>query len=153
MHSCGEATIMDNTKTLYEIIESSRVFMNQMNTLVDQIHKEKGVNSCTRGVMLILKSEGFQTIPQLARKTQRSRQYLQKTISNMQSKGLISLTSNPDHKTSSLVELTERGTQVLTGILDTEAALINTVDIPLGSEQLKCISSSLKQLTLAFQNK
>ncbi|NOH98983.1 helix-turn-helix domain-containing protein [Vibrio sp. 99-70-13A1] len=144
---------MDNTKPLYEIIESSRIFMNKMNTLVDKIHKEKGVNSCSRGVMLILKSEGFKTIPQLARETQRSRQYLQKTISNMESKGLITLTSNPDHKTSSLVELTKRGTQVLTEILNAEAALISTVDIPVDSEQLKSVSSSLKQLTLAFQNK
>ncbi len=144
---------MDKTEALYEVIESSRVFMNQMNTLIDQIHQDQGINSCTRGVMLILKSEGLKTIPQLARKTQRSRQYLQKMITIMHNKGLITSISNPDHKTSSLVGLTEHGENVLTEILNAEAALINTIDIHVEGEQLKCVSSSLKQLTLAFQNK
>lgn len=143
---------MDKTKALYEVIESSRAFMNQMNELVDQIHQDYGINSCSRGVMLILKSEGLRTIPQLAKNTQRSRQYLQKMITQMQKIGLINLIPNPDHKTSNLIELSEHGKQILVEMLDAESTLINRVDIPIEIDQLKNTSNSLNQLTQTFQN-
>ena len=143
---------MDKTKALYEVIESSRAFMNQMNELVDQIHQDYGINSCSRGVMLILRSEGLRTIPQLARDTRRSRQYLQKMITQMQKIGLINLIPNPDHKTSNLIELSEHGKQILVEMLDAESSLINKVDIHIEIEQLKNTSNSLNQLTQTFQN-
>ena len=143
---------MNKTKALYEVIENAREFMNQMNELIDDIHQKHDINSCSRGVLLILRSEGLRTIPQLARETRRSRQYLQKIITHMQNKGLINLILNPSHKTSNLIELSDHGKKILIEILNAESALINKIDIPIEIEQLRDSSNTLMQLKQVFQN-
>ena len=54
------------------------------------------------------------TVPRLARRLGLTRQSVQRTTDHLVKDGLARLRSNPDHKRSSLVVLTDQGSRLLT---------------------------------------
>jgi DNA-binding MarR family transcriptional regulator len=140
-------------EAFYLVIESARHFMNQMNEVSAEIHKKIGINSGSRGVLLLLNEFGSLASPQLAREMAVSRQYLQKTINMMEKRGLVELKENPAHKKSSLVTLTVLGERTLASLLKAEAELINSREITLDPDSLEVTSKTLRQLADSFNEK
>jgi len=63
----------------------------------------------TLGLLRSLKSDGPQTVPQLARKRPVARQRIQKLADELAADGLVEFAANPEHKRSKLVRLTPKG--------------------------------------------
>jgi DNA-binding MarR family transcriptional regulator len=63
----------------------------------------------TWGLLNSIARDGPQTVPVLARERPVSRQYMQQVVNEAMADGLVRLASNPRHKRSSLVELTNAG--------------------------------------------
>lgn len=76
---------------------------------------EAGVAGQTqaRWQVMNVASDGDWTVPQIARRLGVQRQSVQRLVDRLRDEDLIELAPNPDHATSPLVRLTERGTEVL----------------------------------------
>jgi DNA-binding MarR family transcriptional regulator len=76
---------------------------------------EAGVAGQTqaRWQVMNVASEGVWTVPQIARRLGLQRQSVQRIVDLLRDDDLVDLRPNPDHATSSLVRLTDRGERVL----------------------------------------
>ncbi|WP_375750068.1 MarR family winged helix-turn-helix transcriptional regulator [Vibrio sp. HN007] len=94
------------TKAIWEIFR-----LNGLLTIEgDQLAKEFGLSSARWKVMgAIVRTEGPLTVPQIGRKIGQSRQAVQRLVNAMKKDGLLLVEKNPNHKTSSLIGLTEKG--------------------------------------------
>ena len=137
----------------YAVIDSTRGFMNQMNQLILDVNQETGVNSCMRGVFLVLTEQDGLTVPQMARRMSLSRQYLQRNINDMIGKGWLNTRENPDHKKSTFIELTDMGRDTLRTVLDNEKAVFDQLDMPLSETELRDIAAKLDSLTEQFSHR
>jgi DNA-binding MarR family transcriptional regulator len=83
--------------------------------------------------MLSAISDGARTVPQVARRLGLARQSVQRTADHLDSKSLVRFVSNPDHKRSTLVELTAAGRAALDKINAAAAAfhsdIVGQVDV------------------------
>lgn len=61
------------------------------------------------GLLHSLKTQGPQTVPQLARSRPVARQHIQKLADELAAEGLIEFTENPAHKRSKLLRMTPKG--------------------------------------------
>lgn len=68
---------------------------------------EQGAGSW--GLLRMLKTEGPQTVPDVARARSVSRQYIQKLANELIAEGWVVMEDNPLHKKSKLMVLTEQG--------------------------------------------
>lgn len=135
----------------YSVIESARSFMNQMNDLVADIHREMGINSGSRGVLLLLKQHGSMTSPQLVREMTVSRQYLQKAISQMIKRNLVEQKNNPTHKKSSFLKLTLEGERTLAKLLNAESKLLQSKSLGVSENDMVVTTQTLHELTNNFK--
>lgn len=137
----------------YAVIDSTRGFMNEMNQLILDVNQETGVNSCMRGVFLVLTEHDGLTVPQMARRMSLSRQYLQRNINDMIDNGWLSTRQNPDHKKSAFIELTAKGRHVFRSVLDNEKAVFDQLDMPLSETELRDVAVKLDSLTAQFRHR
>ncbi|MUL38885.1 MarR family winged helix-turn-helix transcriptional regulator [Gloeocapsopsis dulcis] len=78
-------------------------------------------------VLRILKMNGAQTVPQIARYRYVPRQSIQKLANEMLEDGVIELVNNPAHKRSKLLRLTPKGDAVFQELSDRIATLSETL--------------------------
>lgn len=78
-------------------------------------------------VLRILKVQGAQTVPQIARYRFVPRQSIQKLANEMLKDGVVEFVNNPAHKRSKLLRLTSKGEAVFAELSDRIAALSETL--------------------------
>jgi len=78
-------------------------------------------------VLRLLKVNGAQTVPQIARYRYVPRQSVQKLANEMLADGVIELVNNPAHKRSKLLRLTPKGEAVFQELSDRIAVLSETL--------------------------
>ncbi len=78
-------------------------------------------------VLRLLKVNGAQTVPQIARYRYVPRQSVQKLANEMLADGVIELVNNPAHKRSKLLRLTPKGEAVFQELSDRIAVLTETL--------------------------
>lgn len=78
-------------------------------------------------VLRLLKVNGAQTVPQIARYRYVPRQSVQKLANEMLEDGVIELVNNPAHKRSKLLRLTPKGEAVFAELSDRIATLSETL--------------------------
>jgi DNA-binding MarR family transcriptional regulator len=78
-------------------------------------------------VLRLLKVNGAQTVPQIARYRYVPRQSVQKLANEMLADGVIELVNNPAHKRSKLLRLTPKGEVVFQQMSDRIATLSETL--------------------------
>ncbi|MEA5627986.1 MarR family winged helix-turn-helix transcriptional regulator [Nostoc sp. UHCC 0251] len=97
-------------------------------------------------VLRLLKVNGAQTVPQLARYRYVPRQSVQKLANEMLADGVIELVNNPAHKRSKLLRLTPKGEAVFQELSDRIAALSETLAKQRDTAQLENAVSVIKHL-------
>lgn len=88
-------------------------------------------------VLRLLKLNGAQTVPQIARSRYVPRQSVQKLANEMLEDGVIELVNNPAHKRSKLLRLTPKGEAVFQQLSDRIAALTETLAAQADAAQLQ----------------
>lgn len=96
-----------------------------MKAIGDAAHAEQGVNAASSAVLGALVADGPQTVPAMARAWPASRQYIQSLVNDLMSEGLVEARSNPAHRRSSLIALTERGARTAATLKVREAAMLS----------------------------
>lgn len=97
-------------------------------------------------VLRLLKINGPQTVPQLARYRYVPRQSVQKLANEMLKDGVIELVNNPAHKRSKLLRLTSRGDIVFQEMSDCIAKLAETLAKQQDAAQLQNAADVVKKL-------
>ncbi len=131
---------MDGRQSILELnqlITEIRRLSNDLDEISDQILAKDGLSSQERLVMMSLRKRGLSTVPQLARKREVSRQYIQTTVNELEKRGLVALHDNPAHKRSRLVDLTRAGEESILGVMAREGEAMHRVAAGLHSEQVR----------------
>lgn len=97
-------------------------------------------------VLRLLKLNGPQTVPQLARYRYVPRQSVQKLANEMLKDGVIELVNNPAHKRSKLLRLTSKGDIVFQEMSDRIAKLAETLAKQQDAVQLQNAADVVKKL-------
>jgi DNA-binding MarR family transcriptional regulator len=97
-------------------------------------------------ILNLLKVNGPQTVPQLARYRYVPRQSVQKLANEMLKDGVIELANNPAHKRSKLLRLTPKGDVVFQEMSDRIAILAETLAEQQDAAQLQRAADVMKQL-------
>jgi len=103
-----------------------------------------------RGVLLVLGRSGGQTVPEIARVRSTSRQNIQIVVNRLKAEGLAECTTNPTHRRSALVRLTEKGRQMFRQLEMAEAKLLDDVLVELSQEELVSATKCLQRLRQAL---
>lgn len=97
-------------------------------------------------VLRLLKVNGSQTVPQLARYRYVPRQSVQKLANEMLNDGVIEFLNNPAHKRSKLLRLTPKGEAVFAEMSDRIASLAETLAEQQDAAQLQNAADVVKHL-------
>ena len=97
-------------------------------------------------VLRLLKVNGPQTVPQLARYRYVPRQSVQKLANEMLTDGVIEFLNNPAHKRSKLLRLTPKGETIFAEMSDRIASLAETLAEQQNAAQLQNAADVVKHL-------
>lgn len=115
---------MEHTQHLYQIIWQSRPLMQAAEDLVAQGLQGTGLSVRTRAVMEMLLQFGPLTVPDLAQKLEIQRQYVQQMVNETLHEGLTQRQTNPRHKRSPLIALTDAGHEMIAQVIANEETVV-----------------------------
>lgn len=128
-------------KELTELFDEIRLTYNLLAQLTDNLHTEEGVTVGMRAVMEFLQKNGPHTVPEIARARGVTRQRIQILANELIDTDLVTVETNPAHKRSSKLSLSETGTKTMARLTKKEASLLNRQTWP---ERTKDIASATR---------
>lgn len=96
-------------RDLHVLANSIRRTYNRLRHTTDQIHADTELSAPKRTLLMDIQREGAQTVPMLAATRYVSRQIIQTQVNELIEAGLMKTKANPEHKRSSLIDLTAKG--------------------------------------------
>ena len=107
---------------------------------------EEGFTGGVSGVLKALGGDGPHTVPGVARVRRTSRQNIQIVVNRLRKAGLVEIESNPAHKRSALIRLTEKGKVVLGQIQEAESGRRESIFAQIPEEDVACTRRVLSQI-------
>lgn len=92
------------------------------------------------------------TVPQAARRLGVTRQAVQRVANDLVGDGLVELDTNPDHRTSPMLTLTDRGRRVLARINTFAAAENERVAEAVGADVVRRTHAGIRRLAAALRD-
>jgi DNA-binding MarR family transcriptional regulator len=129
-----------------ELMEEAVALHLHLRRVTEQLHGATELTSVCRGVLQDLARLGPRTVPQLARRRHCSRQHLQALINRLVADGMADLITNPDHRRSRLVRLTDRGRQTIEAMWRREEELVAALPIRSSEDDLIIAVRVLQEL-------
>jgi len=117
----------ETAEQVYRLVWMSRPLMQAAEACVVQGLSGTGLTVRMRAVLEVLAADGDLTVPDLARRLEIQRQYVQIMVNETTESGLTFYKPNPRHKTSALVALTDAGASVIAGVIDREKQLLSSI--------------------------
>ena len=111
----------------------------------DALHADLEVTTAMADVMAAL-AAGPRTVPDLARERTVSRQHIQTVVNELTAAGIAAALSNPAHRRSPLIGLTDEGRRRLKTLQDREAALLARIAPAVSSAELAAATRLLERL-------
>ena len=121
---------------LHRLIWMSRPLMQAAEACVEAGLVGTSLTVRMRAVLEILHRDGAQTVPDIAAKLEIKRQYVQVMCNETLASGFVEQRTNPRHKRSPILALTDRGRSVIEIILSKELMLMKEVGATLSSEDI-----------------
>ncbi len=122
--SCHEpASGMDESSSHLEVLFAEAISLADRIKLIErQVSQWDPGSHLGRNILGGLKRHGPQTVPQIARSRNVSRQHIQTIVNHLANQGRVEFVGNPAHQRSRLVRISPRGTELLNTINRQEAA-------------------------------
>ncbi|WP_420858217.1 MarR family winged helix-turn-helix transcriptional regulator [Marivivens marinus] len=121
---------------LHRLIWMSRPLMQAAEACVEAGLIGTNLTVRMRAVLEILDKYGDQTVPELAARLEIKRQYVQIMCNETLASGFIEQRSNPRHKRSAILTLTDRGRAVIEEIIAKEMKLVEELGENLSNEDV-----------------
>ena len=138
-------------KPLIRLIDAIRVGSGLMRSIAGRTHKDLGVSPAQCAVLDILLRNGPQTVPDIARMRDVSRQNVQKIVDALSERGLTASGPNPAHKRSPVIGLSAHGKQMLAAVAQREKAILETLQAGLDEAGIAAAARTLEALTEALR--
>jgi DNA-binding MarR family transcriptional regulator len=114
----------DFVTALNELLFEVDALAHQLRKTDFHLQQGQGLLAPGRAMLQILAKEGAQTVPSIAAKQNASRQNVQIIANRFAQQGLAEFRTNPGHKKSDLLEITNKGRQVLAASRDREGTMV-----------------------------
>lgn len=137
---------------LESLINETVALFYRLRVVAEQIHHQGETSGPKRGLLKILERLGPQTVPQMARIRPVSRQYIQTIVSQLHEGGYVTYVDNPAHKRSPLVQLNQKGHDLLKAMSRHEDELLSRLKISLPAKELNLSASILRKVRLLFES-
>jgi DNA-binding MarR family transcriptional regulator len=141
----------DREKALYAVFREVRTCFNLLRSLAENLHGDSGITPAMRAVLETLASSGPQTVPEIARMKGVSRQHIQTIANALVEAALIETRSNPAHRKSQLIALTEDGARTFDALAKREEAPLSALASDLDPELLKMSRAVLTRINTLLQ--
>lgn len=102
--------------------------------------------SATQYVLRLLLEQGPKTVPQIARLRGTSRQNVQILVNRLRREGLVTLDTNPAHRRSAMVTLTQQGKSMQTSTANAQDALAHIVSSRCSQSEVRSAAALLRRL-------
>jgi len=142
-----------NLEEMHELANSVRRVYNRLRHTSDLLHTDTGVSAPKRTLLMDLQRYGAQTVPNLASARFISRQIIQTQINELKQAGYVTAKANPEHKRSSLIELTARGRQFVKAMNARENAFMQEAGWLPSKDSIKSCIEVLDQIDQQLQLK
>ncbi len=134
------------------IFEETLALSRQVRAAGEDVYPKDDLSRGMRSVLRNLDRFGPQTVPQLARRRQCSRQHVQLLVNDLLAGEYVELIDNPAHRRSHLVSLTPRGQSLMKRIRDHEVRLLKGLEIDVPASDLRAAALVLHSVRSAFEN-
>lgn len=141
MRSSNEAL-----QALQAVYNETEALYQQSSAFLEQIYQQGALSLGRRNVLFRLKGRGPQTVPQIAHEKSVSRQYIQKLVNQLLEEGYVEYAENSAHKRSRLVQLTPRGYDYMTVMIEQEIRIVKEMEITIPVETLHNTAESLRAI-------
>ncbi len=121
---------------VYRLIWLSRPLMQRAEALVEQQLQGTGLTVRMRAVLEILRAKGDCSVPELANHLEIQRQYVQLMVNEVVAAGYASKKTNPRHKRSVLIYLTQQGSDLIEKVAEREAEVLAKLQARLQDEDV-----------------
>jgi DNA-binding MarR family transcriptional regulator len=116
--------------------ESVRVYL-RLSALAAKMHGAGPLSGPRRTVLIGLARSGPQTVAQMARQREQSRQRFQPLVNALLADGLVRTVPNPAHKLSPLIALTPKGAAMVDRVRQTEVEWRPRLQVDVSKARLK----------------
>jgi DNA-binding MarR family transcriptional regulator len=127
----------ETVSALESMFEETFALFQQLRATGDNIYVKNPLSEGMRSVLRGLERFGPQTVPQLARRRQCSRQRVQLLVNDLVDDDYVVLIENPAHKRSSLVDLTPRGRSLIEAMHRREMMLLRGLEVNVPANELR----------------
>jgi DNA-binding MarR family transcriptional regulator len=118
----------------------------RLQAAVDELHGGEAPSGGRRALLRDLARLGPQTVPQLARSRSVTRQHVQALVNQLAKAGYVELAANPAHRRSRLVDLTQRGRELVSGMNRRESEAFSALRSAARGEELRRAADVLRSL-------
>ena len=132
------------------LVREVRACFQDLANVADTLHAEDGVTASQRSVLEYLAENGPSTVPDIARVKHVSRQHIHQLSDALVAAELAQYLSNPAHKRSQLVKLTERGGATFMRMRQRELAAIAAGAHLVDADELDAAAQTLRRLRNAL---
>jgi DNA-binding MarR family transcriptional regulator len=135
-----------------EVFDQTVSLFHLLTALAEQIHGRGEMSAGLRGVLRGLDRFGPQTVPQMARARQVSRQHIQTEVNQLEAERLVELVDNIAHRRSRLVRLTPEGEAYLHAMYQREMAFFAALKLPIPEDALHTTAAVLQAVYDALEH-
>jgi DNA-binding MarR family transcriptional regulator len=143
--SPSSGSIHDELEILFE---ETVDLANRLKKQARHTHRGEQLSASGRILLQSLQLHGAQTVPALAHIRSTSRQNIQVLVNRLAAAGFIEFVTNPGHKRSDLVQLTEAGRGLLSTANEREASLLATLLPHTTEAEVRSAAELLRKLRL-----
>jgi DNA-binding MarR family transcriptional regulator len=143
--SASNGSIHDELEILFE---ETVDLANRLKKQARHTHRGEQLSASGRILLQSLQLQGAQTVPALAHIRSTSRQNIQVLVNRLAAAGFIEFVSNPGHKRSDLVQLTDAGRGLLSTANEREASLLATLLPHTTEAEVRSAAELLRKLRL-----
>lgn len=136
----------DAELNLYKLILEIRAASDELNQISTALNDRAGITSAERSVLDSLFGKNERTVPQIAKAKNVSRQHIQLLVDGLAAKGLVRHTTNPGHKRSKLVLITDAGRHIIQDIREKEAMTLSELAEGLDFDATQSATRALRDL-------
>ena len=131
---------------LYSLIVEIRKAFNDLKNHSDQEIGDLGLTTSMRAVLEDLDTGGVQTVPEIARGQNVTRQHIQQLADSLVAGGFVVYRDNPAHRRSKLLAMTQKGAATFREIRVRERRALSEACRSIDSTQLKSSIATLRML-------
>ena len=139
----------DEIEALEGLLCAAAKLARRQQAAADEMHTGR-LSGVARGILSDLDRQGAQTVPQMARARDCSRQHVQTAVNSLAEAGYVEFVSNPAHRRSHLVQLTDRGRGCSAEMQRRERRILSGLPLEAEAEELRQASRVLETVLQAL---